>query len=274
MIKTSTTITLQHDSCFAPFRAAEFDEALKWAKECGFDGIELIIAEPKKVDIDSINKKLFRMGLEVSTIATGQSLEIEGLSLTDTSDEIRARTVKRLKEHIELSNRLIGWPNVTVGLLRGKCGANTELQLEMLRIELEKVVLYANSRNVVINLEPINRYETKLLNSCDDVIDFLVSMGNPENVGVLYDTFHSNIEDDDMLKTIYKLKGRISHVHFADSNRRLPGEGHIDFQGVYRALQEIGYRGYVSLETLNLPDANTIKSNAKRSIKAIFCEGR
>lgn len=95
-------------------------------------------------------------------------------------------------------------------------------------------------------------------------------MGDPWNVGVLYDTFHSNIEDADMLETIQKLKGRISHVHFADSNRRLPGEGHIDFKAIYNKLVGIGYKGYVSLETLNKPDRETIKSLAGASLKAIM----
>lgn len=274
MIKKCTSIALQHDSCFAPFKAAEFDEALKWAKECEFNGIELIIAEPKKVDVDSINKRVSELGLEIATLSTGQSFGIEGLSLTDGSDEIRASTVKRLKEHIDLSNQLYGYPNVTVGLLRGRCGTDINKQLETLRIELEKVVIYARDKNVILNLEPINRYETMMLNSCDDVIAFLNSMGNPENVGVLYDTFHSNIEDKDMKEAIYKLKDRISHVHLADSNRHLPGDGHIDFHGIYKSLQDIGYKRYVSLETLNLPDANSIKLNAKQSMEKIFSGGK
>jgi len=270
MIKTSTTITLQYDSCYAPFKAIEFDDALKWAKECGFNGVELIISEPQKVDFYSINKKLYNMSLEVSTIATGQSFGMEGLSLTDVSSNIRSRTVKRLEEHIELSNKLVGRPNVTIGLLRGKGGNKLEFEFEILKTELEKVALYAKRKNVIINLEPINRYETAILNSCEDVIDFLDTMGKPENIGVLYDTFHSNIEDNDMFKTIHYLKGRISHVHIADSNRCLPGYGHINFQEIYRSLKKIGYEGYISLETLNLPDADSIKSNAKQSMRSVI----
>ena len=100
--------------------------------------------------------------------------------------------------------------------------------------------------------------------------ELLEEMGNPTNIGILYDTFHSNIEDVNILETIKQACSKISHVHLADSNRQLPGEGHIDFPEIIKTLNKYGYNGYVSLEVLNRPDASHIRKEAGNKIKKIF----
>jgi len=272
MIKTSATLPVQFDTCFSPFHFYEFDTGLEWVKDNGFDGVELVISKPLEVDINFLNKKLYKLSLEVSTIATGQSVALEGISLTDDSETVRKKAVDRIIEHINLSTELVGRPNVTIGLIRGKGDSGSKnILLDIFKKELIKCIDYAARKNIVLNLEPINRYETVMLNSCDDTLDFLKMLGSPKNTGILYDTFHSNIEDADMLNALQKIKGNISHVHFADSNRHLPGKGHIDFKSIYKKLAEIKYDGYVSIETLNLPDSEDIKKNAGKAMKSICC---
>jgi len=266
MIKTSATVPLQYDTGFSPFLASEFDEALGWLQRNGFDGIEICISEPKKVNIEELNKKLMSHNLGISTISTGQSRVLEGLNLTDDSSEIRDKAVERIREHIELSTK-IGYPKVTIGLLRGLGDPKKkEQQMEYLHAAMEKCGEYAKQYGVMVMLEPINRYETLLLNSVKETMDFIDTLANSQNIGILFDTFHSNIEDPDICKAMEYAGNRLFHVHFADSNRHLPGEGHIDFKAVYDTLKKMNFNGYVSIETLNLPDRKTVQDKGYEAL--------
>ncbi len=270
MIKTSATIPLQHDTPFSPFSACKFGEGIRWVKDSGFDGVELVVAEPEKVDAGGLNALLEGLGLEVSTLATGQSFGLEGISLVDGNRENRERAVQKLFGHIDLSVRLAGRPNVTVGLLRGVGDVRKKAELmPILRETMLRCARYAAKKQVRINFEPINRYEAALVNSTREGAEFLHSIGDPESVGILYDTFHSNIEDADMAEAVGRYAGKISHVHLADSNRALPGDGHIDFAAIFRRLRESGYAGYVSLETLNLPDRESVRRRAEECLRKI-----
>ena len=270
MIKKSASIAVQYNSCFSPFNANEFNKGIEWIKSCGFEAVELIICKPREIKINELNTILERSKLKVSTIATGQAMALEGISLTEDNESARAKAVKRIREHIDLAIE-IGYPNVTIGLIRGKGDIlRLETQLRLLRQEILKCIKYACAKGVTINLEPINRYEVLLLNSCLDTYNFIMEMGNPECLGILFDTFHSNIEDADVFKSIIKIEGKISHVHFADSNRQLPGKGHINFVEIIRALEKSLYDGYVSLEVLNLPDRETVIKEAATSVKKLF----
>ena len=270
MIRRSASLTVQFDSPFSPFAAAAFDQGLEWAQAAGFDAVELILCRPALVDPDVIGAKLAVHGLVLSTISTGQAVGMDGLSMTAPEEAIRLATRKRLFEQIDFS-ACLGRPNVTIGLMRGKGGLlSGEAELGLLRSELREVAGYAARRSVVMNLEPINRYECSLLNSSESAYDLLMAIGNPESVGVLYDAFHSNIEDADMIRTIERIGHKIAHVHLADSNRRLPGEGHTDFPGIVRALEAAGFGGFASLEVRNDPSAEHIVEFSKRRLDAIL----
>ncbi|WP_333676380.1 sugar phosphate isomerase/epimerase family protein [Muricomes intestini] len=269
-MKTSASISVQFNNIFAPFPGKEYQQALKWVKESGFDAAELIISDPGLLDISSIQNGLAWYSLKVSTISTGQAAGMEGLAMTSMSEHIRALTRRRLEADVDFAVEF-GRANVTVGLIRGKGGdSSPEIERELLIRELSAIGEYADKKGIVINLEPINRYEASLINSTESGWELLRDIGSPSNIGLLYDTFHSNIEDRDMQGTIHKVGESISHVHLADSNRRLPGEGHIDFRSITRTLQEIGYAGYVSLEVLNLPNAAHVIHNAGKQVRELF----
>lgn len=270
MIRTSASISVQYDNIFSPYAGKDWDDGFAWAKAQGFDGVELILADPALLDADRIAAAAQKWGLAISTISTGQAMGMEGLSMCVPSRTVRDATYRRLCEDIDFSVR-IGRPNVTIGLIRGR---GTEFPADtaypLLVRELRRIADYAESAGVTINLEPINRYEVALVNSTEDGAKLLANIGSPKNVGILYDTFHSNIEDEDMLAAIRENAKRISHVHLADSNRRLPGEGHTDFPAVIRTLRDCGYDGFVSLEVLNRPDQEHIRDNAGRQIRRIM----
>lgn len=267
MIRTSASITVQYDNIFAPFPASEWEKGFQWAKDAGLDAVELILSDPELLDVSAIRAKLDALELQVATISTGQAVGMENIYMCAGSSLIRREARERLFRDIDFSV-MVGKPNVTIGLIRGKGGLLAEkIEMEHMKREMLAVAEYAAQRGVTLNLEPINRYECKLINSTEDGDRLLELLGYPENVGILYDTFHSNIEDPDMLGAIERYGKHISHVHVADSNRRLPGEGHVDFAAVYQTLKKIGYDGYISLEVLNNPSAAHVIAHMADAMK-------
>lgn len=269
MLRYSASLCIQYDSVFSPFPAAMWREGMSWIRDSGFNAVEIILSDPELLDLRQLCQELEKTKLEVSTLATGQAMVMEGIYMTSASRHIREATYDRICRNIDLS-RSLGRPNVTIGLIRGRGGEQgAEIEYEFLKRELNRVADYAAKYNVRLNLEPINRYECRLINSVSDAVHLIDDIGMPENVGILYDTFHSNIEDVNSIKAIQEYGYLFSNVHFADSNRCLPGEGHIHFPSIVKELECIGYEGYVALEVLNSPSAEHIQSNAAGILDAL-----
>ena len=112
----------------------------------------------------------------------------------------------------------------------------------------------AADEGVGLLLEPINRYETRFFNTVDSAAEFVAAEKLP-NVKVLADTFHMNIEEVDITETVRTHLDQIGYIHVADSNRRFPGAGHVDFVSLLTCLKTHNYNGVVGVEILPLPTA-------------------
>jgi sugar phosphate isomerase/epimerase len=112
----------------------------------------------------------------------------------------------------------------------------------------------AEGNEAYILLEPINRYESKYLNCLDDCVE-IVKKIDSDNFGILADFFHMSIEEADISKSIINAGLYIKHVHIGDSNRLLPGYGHIDWKSAFKALRKVGFKGYINLECAILGEA-------------------
>jgi len=266
MVRFSATVTVQYDTPFSPFCAAEFDKSLTWLKESGLDAAEICICHYRDINLESIKKMLQSHGLACSTISTGQARVMEKMALVDPVYSDTQAAQKRLFEHIEVARILSSC--VTIGLLRG-CGydGDKQDQLKSLEDTLRPVVEKARKERVSLLLEPLNRYETNLLNSAEDTAKFIDNMQAGDCMSVLWDTFHANIEDADLLQTIDMLGSRLTHVHIADSNRHFPGYGHIDFDALFERLIEKEFSGYISFECLNKPSKETVLDHVGELIK-------
>ena len=264
--KIAQTVPYQVDTVFSPFKAEEFDAALDFLGEAGFTGVELAVAYPRKVDPDKLLQKLEARKLAATTLSTGQIYGLEGLFLSSFDSSTRESAADVVKGHAELSAK-IGFPPVTIGLLRGKLeqGDKSEL-LANFREALLPCVEYAAKLGVILQIEPISRDETVLINTVAEALEFISSLGNSENVGILYDTYHSHKEDGDMTAVVRAAAGKITNVHLADSHRGLPGYGSVNFGAVSRALRSIGYERAYALETLVMPDREFINKNCYESV--------
>jgi sugar phosphate isomerase/epimerase len=235
----------------------------------GYDGVELAIRDPGLIDTDALLSTLEACGLEVPAIGTGQAWGEEGLSFTDPNETVREAAIRRVYDHVPLAART--GAVIIIGLLRGivKPGVDHDQAMAWLVDALRHCSAAAAPHGVRLVLEPINRYETTLINTVAQCLDLIEAVGAP-NFGVLPDTFHMNIEEPSIVNSLRQAGPRIYHVHLADSNRWYPGAGHIDFREVVRALKEAGYAGYLSVEAMPMPDADTCASASIETLKQLL----
>ncbi|MCL6431571.1 MAG: sugar phosphate isomerase/epimerase [Anaerolineae bacterium] len=122
---------------------------------------------------------------------------------------------------------------------------------------------------VELLLEPVNRYEINYINSVPEALEVLRAAGCP-NVRLMPDVFHMNIEDGSIPGSLILAGETIGYVHVADSNRRAPGQGHLNLPEVLMTLEALGYRGYVTAEILPYPDPDTAARAAIRYLRALL----
>jgi sugar phosphate isomerase/epimerase len=244
----------------AQFQAATFkgdlESNLARIAGWGYDGVELAIRDPGLVDADGLIRMVSAQGLEIPAIGTGQAWGEEGLSYTDPDPAIRAAAIERTISHVPFAART--GAVIIIGLLRGivKPGVGQEQAMDWVVDALRQSCGAAQSHGVRIALEPICRYETTLINNVADGLELVERVG-AENMGLILDTFHMNIEEPVIEDSIRACGDRIFHFHVADSHRWYPGSGHLDFASILDALYSTGYQGYVSGEWMPMPDADT-----------------
>ena len=251
-MKTAIVVSVSKTAFEALASAADVRGAFRMAGDLGFDAVEIAVRDPALVSASEIERLAREYGIEIAAIGTGQAYVDEGLSLTSRDRGTRERAVRRMKDQLLLGKELKA--RVIVGLIRGTAEkADVEAALERLRESLTELGEYATAiGSPGLLLEPINRYETRLLNSVEETLTFLEPLGGLP-VKILADVFHMNIEDRSPPEALRRCGLRLGHVHFADSNRWAPGQGHIDFQPLFDSLAAIGYMGFLSAEILPLP---------------------
>ena len=186
------------------------------------------------------------------------------LSLTNPDASIRAKAVDFIKSIIDFAGPL-GTPAI-IGSMQGHHGGEVskEQSLEWLSAGLNELGAHAAQHDVPLLYEPLNRYETNLFNRISEAADYLRTL-TADNVKILADLFHMNIEETCIAQGIRDGGDKIGHVHFVDSNRQAAGRGHMDHAPIAAALTEIGYDGFASAEAFPIPDSD---SAAKATIDA------
>ena len=233
-----------------------FEEKAAKAAKLGYAGIELMVRDPAGLDWPSVKAILEDAGLEVPQVVTGELFGADGLCLVTADDGLYRRAEERTRSVIDLAAYLGAMVNI--GRLRGQLKFLGEVSdpWAIAVDRLRKVINYAADRAVRVTMEPINRYETDFVFSAADGMRLVEDLGC-DNFGLMLDLFHMNIEDASIEEGLRATGDRLWHVHIADSNRRYPGSGHLDFDSVFATLEAMGYQGYVSAELLPLPDADT-----------------
>jgi len=226
----------------------------------GYDGVELM-GEPGKYDVGEVQRLCREFGLRVLTIAGMYPWPTDERDLSNPDPAVRSRAVRYLKECCDFACELGARVVIVVpsAVAKTQPVGNPRDDEEWLRAyrdewrwavdSIGKAAVHAEARGVFLAIEPINRYETFLVNTCEQGLRMMHEINSPA-VRLHLDTFHMNIEEADPARAVLEAGEALVNLHIADSNRRAVGEGHTDFRAIIRALLDIGYKWTLSLEPL------------------------
>jgi 5-keto-L-gluconate epimerase len=226
----------------------------------GYQGVELMVRNPREVDLPYIRKILSENSLEVALVNTGRVFLDDGYSLMLPPGERREEARQRILALIDFAAAVARpapvpfGPQINAGLLRGRVapGQNPAEAHAWVVENLKYVADYAAQKGVRIALEPINRYQSNFVNNGEQAVALIRQVGM-SNVGIQMDVFHMNIEERSLAGSFITYRDWITHVHVCDTNRLAPGQGHLDFVEIVGALDALGYEGYLSAE-LDTPE--------------------
>jgi len=210
----------------------------------GYDGIE-ISGEPTRYDTDEVRRLMDQYQLECWGSVT---MMFEGRDLIHPDAGIRRESVQYIKDSLDMTKRLGGRifcivPS-TVGKTRPLASMSEEWAWAV--AGLKEVTEYAGELGIVPGIEPLNRFETYFINRHDQALLLCEEVGN--NLGVVLDAFHINIEEADPIQAIRNVGSKLVDFHVADNNRRPAGRGHFDWARIVGALRDIGYDGHLTAE--------------------------
>lgn len=232
----------------------EWEILLKHLSSMKYAGIEPLIYEPYKMPSDEIISLLDKNGLKFTGFRTGGISIKHGTTFSHPDPSIRDEAVKRFIEVIHYGTKF-GNPRLLVGIMQGRLlpGQNlSEAELHILEC-LKRCAIEAARYGMEIYLEPINRFELGYHKTVSEVIEVIEKINEP-NVKLLFDTFHLNIEESSLYAALIRAKPLLGHIHIADSNRLIPGSGHIDFKEFFSLLRTLDYQGDTTIEVTSSGD--------------------
>ncbi len=260
-MKLSVAIAAENASsdAFVVFRGIE--SSIKKASLLGYDGVELALKNPKEISKSNLKSILIKHKMEVSAISSGQVWAARKLCFTEEDKEKRAELKNTFCQFIDLASDF--GQLVNIGRTRGSIGnKNPELAKQLFLDMAGDLSDYASKRGVKLILEPVNRYEIDFVNNLDQCVE-MIKLVNKENFTMMPDVFHMNIEDSKIGEALIKHSKYIDYIHFASSNRIGVGEGHLNWNEIFNALDQISYDGWTTVEILPYP---TPEIAAKTSI--------
>lgn len=244
-------------------------EKLANLEEWGYEGIEFSGREIWQ-RVDEINQACAESSVKPSTIGTGY----RGCFL-DPNPKERQIALDDSKKILAATGQIGAVGLIFVPLfgpprLPDLSPYADEIELEKrLLVELVKILAEeAAAHNTLVLLEPLNRYETHLINRLEQAVEIVQAAGDPPGIKIMADFFHMNIEEPHIEESLRAAGDYIAHVHLADSIRWLPGYGHTDFKPGFQALAEIGFDNYMALECSVPGDPNVDLPQAAEYLRA------
>ena len=221
------------------------------AKELGFEAVDIFISQPETFPTEATKARKDSLGLEVVTTTT---LGLE-TNIIDPDPKTRANGVRSLKRlidiNIALDSQILGGVNYAAwGYLPGR--PRTEEEWEWSVTAMREAAEYAKERSdMVIAVEPVNRFETHFLNIFEDGVRYCQDVGTG-NVKVHPDTFHMIREETSFTAPIEKW-GReyLGYVHVCENNRGIPGTGLVPWKEFFTTLKNVGYEGPLVIESFD-----------------------
>lgn len=231
---------------WTPHVTKEHLPVLKDLKKAGYDSVEIPIFEGTPDHYAWLGGELDKLGLErttVSVLGQGQN--------TLTSDKSEQKVALERTKWVIDCNAALGSP-ILAGPMHSELGrfsgnALTKAERQRAISFHRKAGDHAARKNIRMALEALNRFESYIFNTMEQLADYLDEVDHPAIKG-MYDTFHSNIEEKDPVAAIKHIKRHMIHVHISENDRGTPGRGHVPWAATYKALRAAKYDGHMTIE--------------------------
>jgi D-psicose/D-tagatose/L-ribulose 3-epimerase len=242
----------------------------------GFDGVEISVVGQDKTELSSMRSAVADLGMSLTT-STFVPPEANPIA---SQSAVRALAVDHMKARIDEaellgSDILVGGIYQAHKVFSGR-GASAQ-EWDWSRQYLFEAGQYAQQAGIRLGLEFLNRFEVYLINTSADAARMCRDVGL-DNVGVLYDTHHANIEDPDPAIALPAMGGELMHVHLSESHRGSLGTGQVNWQQTFESLTKLNYDGWLTIEAFGTSDeaivgAANVWRNAFDSPQQLYCDG-
>jgi D-psicose/D-tagatose/L-ribulose 3-epimerase len=227
---------------------ASVEHAISQTKDAGFDLLELSLHDSASLDTAAARKSLEAAGLGV---ACSRGLAFDA-DVSSADPAVVARGEALLQESLATTHDL-GGTHLTGALYSalGKYGQplSSAGRANVVSV-LRELAREAQRRGMTLGLEICNRYETNVVNTAHDALVLADDIG-ADNVLIHLDTYHMNIEEDDLVRPVHEVGDRLGYVHIGENHRGYLGSGHLDFTSFFHALADIGYGGPITFESFS-----------------------
>ncbi len=229
------------------FGNEELETSLHRLKKYGYSGVELA-GEPDTVDIEHTKDLLEKYDMVCTSICGIYKPERD---LSSADETTRKKAVQYVKDCIDMAEQLNAPTLIVVPTFVEKVKPETNAKDEWNNAvkSIQEAGLYAEKKGVNLAIEALNRYETYLVSNLESAVK-LVKEINIDCVNIMADLFHMSIEERNMVESLKKISKYLVHVHIADNTREAAGLGQTNFEPVISFLNEIDYKGYITMEFL------------------------
>ena len=221
-------------------------------KECGYEGAELMVCDPRKIDVAYLQELSKQYDLEIPMVCTGEVFGQSGLCFSHPDPAVRGEAIARCKAAVDVA--AVFGAQINIGRVRGGYlwGEEPEGCRRRSMDGMREVAEYAQTKDVIMAIEPVNSIAINFINTTQDGIEAVKEINVPA-CRLMLDSNHMYIEDMDMLQSIREAKDYMTYVHLVDSNRLYPGNRKLDFRAFLAALADVGYQGWLSVEVFQRP---------------------
>lgn len=233
----------------SPFSTASIQELFPKIADMGFDVVEIAVEDPSLIDSKAVKKALEKYNLKASVCgAFGPSRDF-----TNEDPAVHANCFNYIQACldlcVELDVKFMGGPMYSaVGKARMVSPEQRKKEWQLAVTNLRKVCDAAARRGLKIALEPLNRFESDLVNTADDVVRMVNDIDHP-CAQIMLDGFHMNIEEKDIENAIVTAGDKLIHLQVAENYRGTPGTGQTNWGAYRRGLEAINYKGIITIES-------------------------
>jgi len=269
----------------SPFSTAAIDLVDKVAS-MGFDVFEIAVEDPALIDLPVMKAALQRHGLGAivcGAFGPGRDLSSDDPAVVRACEEYLTWCIDAAAE---LGSPVVCGPMyASVGKARLLPPSERDAERQRTVQALRKLAAYAGERGIRLAMEPLNRFETDMINIVDQGLSLIDEIGSPY-VGLHLDTFHMHLEEKDSAAAIRRAGDRVFHFHACENDRGVPGTGQVNWKAVAGALKDIHYDGAVVIESFTpkvktiaqavciwrpiAPDQDTIASQGLKFLRGIL----